>query len=169
MTTPQETTNIAPLYELAGNYAFLADLDTEGDFTEALDQLGADFASKATAIMKIATVLDGQAQNFLAEVERISHKAEAMQNRSKWLKDYLRRCMEAATIDKLEAGTWTLALQNSPPKCEIVEPGLVPEQFRIEVPATWKTDARAIIAAWKDTGEQIPGATVTVGKHLRVR
>ena len=169
MMTTQETPKIAPLYELAGNYAFLADLDTEGDFTEALDQLGADFASKATAIMKIATVLDGQAQNFLAEVERISHKAEAMQNRSKWLKDYLRRCMEAATIDKLEAGTWTLALQNSPPKCEVEDESLIPDDFKRVVPAVMKVSAQEIIRHWKDTGEQVPGATVTVGKHLRVR
>lgn len=167
MTTVTES-KLPTLYNLAEQYAFLLDLDMEG-FEEAVAQLGGELTAKSGAILMVIRTLEGRVKDFKAEEERLEARRKAMANRIAGLKEYIKVSLQVAGLKSIDVGTFSATVQDSPPSCEVVDADAIPAKFRVKVPATWKTDAKAIIAAFKASGEQVRGAFVKSGTHLVIR
>ena len=157
------------LYELSGAWQLLENLEADtGDFGKALEEIQEAFSQKAENIAKLVRNLEAEADAYKAEADRLNAAGTARRNKAASLKDYLRRNMEELDIDRLEAGLFKLALQDSPPACEIINEEEVPEDYR-ELYTMWRYHRKAIMEHFKATEEQLPGTLVTQSKHLRIR
>jgi len=84
------------------------------------------------------------------------------------LKGYIKAQLEAIGVQKLKAGTFTLALQNNPPSVVIHDPTLIPAAYLTIIPQTTQVDKKAIAAAIK-AGKEVAGATISQGTRLAIR
>jgi hypothetical protein len=137
-------------------------------FGENLEQVPLS-TDKIDNLVKTIRVLEARAAGYEAEVKRMVDAHKALLNRAKWIKDYLKFMLEASGAIAFEGKLFKIALQNSPPSCEVVDPEIVLKAGFAEEVRTVKVDRVSIIKYWKETGQQIAGSIVSAGKHLRIR
>lgn len=105
--------------------------------------------------------LEAQSELCRAEEKRIAgrrHVFEALQER---LESYAIRTMEDLGVKKLEGNTSVLRLHGKPPSVLITDTAEIPARFIIEE-IVRNPDKKAIKAAI-DAGEDVPGATLSLG------
>ncbi len=158
------------LYELTEQYRRLADWsdETGEDLSQYLDALEGDIASKAEGICKVLAGWQAEQAAYDAEAKRLSERSSTLQGQVYALKVYLQQNMEAAGLDRLKAGVFSVWLQNSPYSCEVHDVDQVPEQFKERV-VTWKIDRKGIIDHFRATGQMLVGTTISLSRHLRIR
>ena len=152
------------LYELTEVYRQLKE---EEDFEVALGQIEDAFEAKAENVAKVIQELEAEAKAYEDEISRMAGVKAARENRVKSLKGYLQANMEAAGIEKIKGSVLSVALQNSPPSCEIVDESLVPDAFK-EERTTIYVNRKDILDEWK-AGHEVPGTALTQSKHIRIR
>ena len=160
------------LYELTDAYAMLleADADSSGEgFGEALAQLGGEIAAKGESLAKIIRTLEAESDALKGEIDRLGDKKAARDAQVRRVRDYLKDNMEAAGLRRIDGTILSVALQDSPPSCTVLDAAEVPLAYQEVVPATMKILGKAIIDHWKATGEQVAGALVRQTTHIRIR
>ncbi len=155
------------LYELTEAYRRIQDAEDDS-FEAALADLQDAIDVKADGVARIIRSLEGEAEVFEAKAKRLSEKARARANRADGLKAYLLANLEAVGLKQVKGSLFTVAIQDSPPRLNVIEMDAIPDSWRVYPPSTWRPDARAIIQLWRD-GQVVPGTEVVVGKHLRIR
>jgi len=153
------------LYELTTEMLEL--MDSEDCEETALAKVFGDIEAKAQSICQFTKTLEGDIAAFKAEEERISARRKAMENTLKKVRDYVLENMERLEIDTLKAGTFTVALQNSPPAVEIEDETLIPAKYYDIIPQSLKLDKNKLKEDLKN-GE-IPGCHLKKSKHIRIR
>ncbi|MEM5769208.1 MAG: siphovirus Gp157 family protein, partial [Bacillota bacterium] len=68
-------------------------------------------------------------------------------------------------IDKVKTPAFTVSLQKSPAAVQISDSTMIPAEFTI---VKYDLDKKRIGEALK-AGQEIPGAMLTQGRHLRIR
>lgn len=163
------------LYVLAGEYQQLAerlssmDLDatTVADTIEA-SGLTEAIADKAMGIEMVARTIEMHTPAIDAEIERLTKLKKQRQAAASGLRDYLKKHMIAAQIEKIDGPLFKIKLQNNPAAVDIFEPGLVPAEFMTQpAPPPPAPDKKAIAGAIK-AGIEVPGARLTQGQRLVV-
>jgi hypothetical protein len=154
------------LYEIAPEFAALVEQDelTDQDM-ERLDELGHAIEVKADNIAALNDNMTVFIEMCKSEEKRIADKRRAVENRIKWMKQYLKNCMETAGVMEVEVGTRKIALQKNPPKMIIEEEGQIPSNFFNLIPEQWELDKKMLKDALKK--ESIPGARLE--QELSVR
>ncbi len=156
------------LYELADHYILLSDLDDAEAFKAVIDSLEDAIDDKADNLAKLISAWDAAAKAYKDEADRLSQAVKSRKSKIEWAKIYLKENMEK--LGKIKVGRFfSVFLQASPASCEIVDEAAIPMQFKKIVPEVLVVDKAAIIEHWAQTGEQIPGALVAKGKHIRIR
>ena len=155
------------LYELAGQYRVADEAETTEEAIEAIEAVYGDITIKAQNICKLLRSLEGEAMAFASEITRLQERRQAIENKAAGLKEYMRTGMLMAGIEKLKAGTFSLALQKSPLSCAVLDQAAIPEEYRRIVVET-KIDRKAILDDVKQ-GVVVPGVEITQGVHLRIR
>lgn len=161
------------LYDLSESYANIQNLlDAEGTDQEslkmALSVIETEIQAKAQNVAHIIRQMDADAEAIKAEEKRLADRKRAIENRIRWLKDYLKDQMEMTNTDKIKTATMTISIQNNPPSVSIVDDKAIPAKFLTIIPEQYVPDKKAISAAIKG-GEDVPGAELTQGKSLRIR
>ena len=160
------------LYDLAADYAKVKELleneDIEPEIMQdTLESIEGAMEVKAKNIAILVQGLGSDASIIKAEEQRLAQRRKAIENKQKWLKDYLKSQMEYAGIDRFKTPTHTIALQNNPPALHITDEKKIPAEYQVLVPERWEIDKKAVKDALKD-GE-VPGAELVVGRSLRIR
>lgn len=156
------------LYELADHYILLSDLDDADAFKAVIDSLEDAIDDKADNLAKLIAAWEAGAKAYKDEADRLSKARKSRENKVEWAKAYLKETMEK--LSKTKVGRFfSVSLQASPASCEVVDEAAVPMQFKKIVPQVLVVDKAAIIDHWTQTGEQVPGAMVARGKHIRIR
>ena len=75
-------------------------------------------------------------------------RRKALENRVKWMKEYLKGNMERTGISKIECPYFKLSIQNNPPAVNIIDEDAIPLEFKEQV-ISWKIDKTAIKEAIK--------------------
>ena len=109
-----------------------------------------------------------------SEINRIDTKHKAAKKRRESFMSCIFQAMQDNGRNLIEGGTSKLRIQKSPAFVTykndktLEHPDLfLPKEFVVEVPASYKPDGKAILAALKD-GKQVEGAELKQNKHLRI-
>jgi len=166
--------NNLSLYELSSTYLKALDdlTDPELDLplevvNDTLEALGDEMETKAINVTKFMRNMEATA-NAIKEAEtQMAKRRKALENRIKWMKDYLKGSMEHTGITKIECPYFKLSIQKNPASVSITNEESIPGQFKEQV-ISWKIDKTAIKNAIK-SGETIPGANLINGTRLAIR
>jgi len=108
-----------------------------------------------------------------ADIERLkawsddlTAKRKAKQRQREAMLERLHVAMDILGVDRIEGEASAFVLQNSTPKVDIEDADSLSAEFVDIVPATSKPNKAAIAKALK-RGEDIPGATLIRGRHVR--
>ena len=166
--------NNLTLYEISHDYLQALDVftDPEADIPleaamDTLEGIEGQLQEKAVNVAKFMQNLDATAKSIREAEQQMAHRRKSIENRARWIKDYLKTNMEAAGISKIESPWFRLAIQKNPEAVEIVDEASVPDDFKTEV-VTVKIDKTAIKQAIRGGGE-VPGATLIQGTRLAIR
>jgi hypothetical protein len=159
----------------------LEDPDADPAEVEAeLDRLVGDITAKAYGVAVVLQSLDKLAEWQRAEGKRLSEKAKATESHAERLKAYVLQCMKTIGTDRIDTGTFTLAVRANPPHVDILnEPVLtrveayetmpeIPPEF-VRLITLYKVSKRDVLDAVKRTGEIPQGIEVSRGERLDVR
>lgn len=167
-------TSIA-LYQLTDQYQALMhqldglDLDAQtiADTIEASGLTDA-LQDKAQGIEMVARAATQYVPAIDAEIARLQALKAARERIAQGLRDYLKRNMEEAQIEKIECPFFKITIAKNPPSVEIFDPLSIPLFYLVTPePKPAAPDKTAIAAAIK-AGEEIPGARLVQGTRLKI-
>lgn len=167
-----------PLYELAAAYRQFLEIafdsaDEGGVIPDeavivlkgAEGELKDKLAGCCQARAELTILRDG----YAAEEKRIAGRRKALERQVDWLENYMREAMqtvgETTDSDPIEAGTFKLKLVRNPPKLEIFDPNLIPEDY--DALPERKINNESVKKALKE-GVQVPGAQIVQGIRLKI-
>jgi len=161
------------LYELTEGYKALWNLvdDNDSDLSmieTALQTVEGAIEVKANNIIIFLKSLDADAKAIKEEEVRLATRRKAIENKHSSIKQYLQAQMELAGIEKLKGAISTLSIQNNPPSVQILDIDSIPGKYLTLIPEQYVPDKKRISEALKQ-GEDIPGASLSVGRSLRIR
>jgi len=157
------------MYDIAAEVAeILGEEEWTEETEQKLESLGMALELKAKNIVGFCADLESFSAAAKAEEGRIAARRKAAEARIDSLKAYVKRCMEMAERDELQAGTHVLKLQKNPPAVVVDDESAIPARFFEIIPATTRLDKKAVAAAIK-AGEAVEGAHLASGISLRVK
>jgi hypothetical protein len=164
------------LYVMADEYAALMhrldvldmDAQTIADTIEA-SGLVDDIQTKAQGIEMVAREATKYVTLIDMEIDRLKELKASRERVGQGLRDYLKRCMESAGIEKIECPLFKVAIQKNPPAVDIFDPLSIPADYMTDPkpvpPAPDKTRIKEAIKA----GKEIPGARLTQSTRLAIK
>ncbi len=166
--------NNLSLYQLSDNYLEAMDFLTDPEvdlpieaINDTLEALGGELEDKAVNVTKFLRNMEAVADAIKAAEESMAKRRKALENRVKWMKDYLKGNMEHTGISKIECPFFKLSIQKNPAAVNILDEAAIPEQFKEQV-VSWKINKTAIKDAIK-SGETVKGAELTTGTRLVIK
>lgn len=168
---------MAKLYELSDMNrtawedieAALDDPEIDWDAAEAeLKQIEQEFDGKVENCAKLIVGMNGESASITAEIERLTARRRALDNKVRHFKEYVKNEMLYSGRNRVKTDLFTIAVQNSPASLKVFNEAAIPPEYFTLIPETTKLDTAAVKAALKD-GRQIPGAELFVDTHLRIR
>lgn len=163
------------LYAITGEYAQLMhrldslDLDAQA-IADTIEASGLTEAlqDKAQGVEIVARMAVQHVPAIDAEIARLQALKKAREAVADGLRDYIKRCMEAAGIEKIECPLFKITIAKNPPAVEVIDPLSIPAQFMaVPEPKPPAPDKKAIAAAIK-AGQDVPGARLTQSTRLKV-
>ena len=157
------------LYKLTEDFEKLMELEGDEDVVNALVQIVAgEIEQKAESVCKFVKILETTAVQFKAEEQRIAAARKALENRAEHVRDYMKQALLNANIDKVQAGTFKVAVSLSPGSVSIDDLAAIPAKFLTVIPEQYVPDKAAIKAAIKADPASVPGAHIEAGYMLRI-
>lgn len=131
------------------------DDDVKANVAQAISQ-------KLRGYQRFFSFCEGQAEECKREIARLQTRKKTVEGAKDRLRKYLARAMNGHGIKRLDAGTVVFTLM--PPKASVlvVDAEQVPYQYK-EERIVCDIDSSAIRRAL-EAGEDVPGATLTVGE-----
>ena len=164
------------LYELAEEYRLLAeqledmenlDQQTIIDTLEGSTQL-MDIEEKTAAIIRMVKNWESEIPAYEEEIKRLTESKKVIDNRVKSVKAYLKGCLEAAGLGKVNIGVFTARLQNNSRGSVIIDdPSIIPAKYLDIIPQQEIPNNDRLYQDL-NIGLKVPGARYEVGKHLRI-
>lgn len=163
------------LYELTSDYIQLYEMleagaetpEDEEAIIAAIEETGQNIADKADAYARMIKNLSAGAEACRAEEKRLSARRRAMENGVERLKANMLLTMQTLGADKLKTSIGTWSVQKNPFSCEVLDASKVPARFLTYQEPT--VDKKAILAAFKETGEVFDGISISQGVSVRFR
>ena len=169
-------TSIA-LYQITGEYQALMhqldglDLDAQtiADTIEASGLTDA-LQDKAQGIEMVARAATQYVPALDAEIARLQALKAARERIAQGLRDYLKKNMEAAGIERIECPYFKITIAKNPPSVDIFDPLSLPAGYMVtpepKLPVA-APDKKAIASAIK-AGFDVPGARIVQNTRLKV-
>lgn len=161
------------LYKLSTELQKINDelIENEGEMSTSLeirlDETSLSFKEKSESIAKWTIDLNGDVAAINAEIERLQTKKRVTENLRKRLMEYIKGCMVAADVKKIESPTMTIRIQNNPASVEVLNETDIPSKY-IKIKQITEIDKSGMLIALK-AGEEIPGAKLIKDRnHLRI-
>ncbi len=162
------------LYQLSSTYLEALDNLTDPDMdlpieaiTDTLEGLSGELEEKAVNVTKFMRNMEATAKAIKEAEADMAKRRKSLENRIKWMKDYLKGSMEHTGITKIECPYFKLSIQKNPASVVINDEKAIPDQFKEQV-ISWKIDKTAIKNTLK-TGETVTGAVLVNGTRLAIR
>lgn len=158
------------LYEMSKAAQELYELLEAGEIdeqtvTDTMEGIGA--SEKLESYVYVQKQLEAEITAYKAEIERMTNTVRSLENHVKRLKTAQIEFMQATGQKTANAGLFKLSLRRTT-SCEIMDEGLIPVEYMVEVPAELKADKKLILAALRE-GKKVAGASLKTGCALIVK
>jgi hypothetical protein len=145
--------------------------DSAGEITEEIqariDAVEQGTGRKIDAIGTLRAESKARQAAYREEVERLRRMVAAEERKQEWQDAYVRRCLEAAGVEKFKGDRFTARVQrNGTPSVKAtVEPLSLPEEFQV-----WTVEAnkKAALEHYREHGVAPECFTIDVGTHVRI-
>lgn len=155
------------LYELSLAFQEVQNMELDpGVMQDTLDSIGGTFENKAENMAKLIRNLESDRLAYKEEEDRLKTKRQAVENKLKWLKTYLRDCMKLTGKTKFKSGMFNFSIQKNPVSVNITNKKILPEDYLIPQPP--KVNNTTLKKALKD-GIEVPGAELKQTEGVRIR
>ena len=155
------------LYELSLSFQEVQNMDLDPEvMKDTLDSIGGTFENKAENMAKLIRNLESDRLAYKEEEDRLKTKRQAVENKLKWLKTYLRDCMKLTGKTKFKSGMFNFSIQKNPVSVNITNKKILPEDYLIPQPP--KVNNTTLKKALKD-GIEVPGAELKQTEGVRIR
>ncbi|CAK0776805.1 Virus Gp157 [Gammaproteobacteria bacterium] len=162
------------LYEIAAAYQQALDFLTNPEVdippeavNDTIEALEGDFDQKAVNIAAFARQMEIEAEAIKAAEDAMDKRRRALENRAKWLREYVKYGMESIGRKKVTSAWFVLSIQKNPASLDVFDGDMIPAEYLHEV-----TEVRMDRAAIKNAlaaGLNIPGAKLIQGTRLVIR
>lgn len=163
---------MAKIYELADCYNELLTMLEEDEispeaFKDTMDCVEGELSLKYDNICKFIRNLNSDVEGYKVELDKISKKKKALENKISWLKDYMLSNMQKMGREKIKTELFTVAVQkNGVPKL-IVDDKIVPKKYFKKVVTITRDDS--LIRESLAEGKKVRGCELVVGYQLRIK
>ncbi|CAI8981679.1 siphovirus Gp157 family protein [Methylocaldum szegediense] len=162
------------LYEIERKYLEALDVFTDPDadippetVADTLEAIEGEFERKAVNVAAFARQMEAEAEAIKQAEEKMAKRRKALENRARWLRDYLKTGMEVMGMKKIPSPWFVLSVQKNPPAVDIFDEAAVPDEFK-ETEILVRIDKAAIKEAI-NAGREVPGARMVNGTRLSIR
>lgn len=164
---------MASIYELTGAFNALWNLMEEGTIDdevlqEVFDNTAEELSVKLEGYCKFIRNLESDIAGLKAEEKRLAEKRRVMENTVERAKFAMQTAMNTAGEKKIPCGSFTVSVQNNPPKCVLdVSVADIPSKYLIPQEPT--VDKKLLLDDLKASEEAVPYAHIEQGESLRIR
>ena len=149
------------LYECVAEYRTqldaLAELDLDAQtYADTLESMGGELQDKLRAVIAYSLDLEIEATGAAAASKRMKERADSLDSRVKWLRDYALRSMEATGMNEVSTDEWAAKVAKKPASVVIAEGAEIPTAYQRTIPAKYEPDKAALKAAVIDTNASTP-------------
>lgn len=162
------------LYNLTGEYLQasekLADLELPDEVVnDTLEGLRFPIEQKAINVAMFAQNLEANAAAIKEAEGRMAARREAIENRAKRIREYLKYNMETSGISKIESPYFKISIQDNPPSVVIDSESQIPSEYmRTPTPPPPAPDKKLIGDALK-AGKEFSWAHLNRTKRLVIK
>ena len=160
------------LYQIVSEYRqqldALAELDIDAQtYADTLDGMQGELQDKLRAVIAYSIDLEIEATGAAAASKRMKERAESIENRVKWLREYALTAMEATGVAEVSTDEWAAKVAKKPPSVVIAEGAELPAEY---IRTTVKTEPdKAALKAALVAGKVVPGVSLVAGHRLALR
>ena len=166
---------MAKLYELQSTFNQVMDLIDDPDanlevLESVLQEIEGEFDQKIEGCVMMVKNMEAETVGIKAEIDRLSARKKALDNRIDGLKGYMLMQMTLLAKDKIKTpdGLFTVARQKSPASVVVHNANEITDKFFVIIPEQKQIDKLNIKDALVG-GEEVPGCELQQGYHLRIR
>ena len=154
------------LYDIKNKFVELALRDdlTEEETQELATILSNELTNKSMNIIGFVKNVEGNLDVLDAEIKRLQELKKATNNKLDKFKQYVEKNMLELGIEEMTTPIGKLSFRKSPASVEIIDESLVPEEY-IKIKTETSVDKKAILDAFKETGEIINGTRIVTDKR----
>ena len=155
------------LYEIADQYKKIQELADSDDenmlvaIADTMEGIEADFQEKAQAVVSTAFNLESGIDAIDAQIKRLQQMKKTIQDKTEWMRNYLKRNMETSGITKISCPLFTITLSAPSKVVQIDDEAALPDDY-VRVKTEVAPDKVKIAKDLKD-GVDIPGASLVDG------
>jgi hypothetical protein len=161
------------LYDIQTQYQTILDQFEDVETPEQIDALTEELSAiqdaleiKAEAYCVIYRTLTANAEAFKAEEDRLKQRRQYAEAAAERVKRGLEFTMLSLGVRKLEAGTFTPAIQKNAPSVDVQNEDAIPDKYLI--PQAPKIDKRLILIDLK-AGAVIEGCEIKQTESIRIK
>ncbi len=162
------------LYDISNDYLQALDCFTDPDndlpqdaVNDTLEGIEGQLQDKAINIAKYLRNLESTAKAIKEAEQQMNTRRKTMENRARWLKDYLKTNMEKAGISRIDSPWFNLSVQRNPEAVEVFDENRIPDKFKEEqfVVRVDKNRIKKVL----QSGIEVPGACLSQSTRLAIR
>lgn len=151
------------LYEISESLRGLASVDAEDEgmalaIRDTMEAVQGEFDEKAKAVASVILNMDSDADAIQSEIDRLTARKKAIQNRQEGIRNYLRENMEACGISKITHPLFSITLAKGREIAVIDDPGALPDDL-VYVKTEVRPEKAEILKLLKE-GVEVPGAHI---------
>lgn len=151
----QEMNEVVAGYE-AGHY-------DDQTFADTMEMLGYDFEKVAEDTIAIYKNINAEIQAVKSEEDKLKRRRERLNLRAYQLREYILDGMQKLDLRKV-GQLHQASLRSTPPKVEIEDDTLIPQEYMVIKSELSKTAIKKAI----EDGRPVPGARLTTGYTIKV-
>lgn len=168
------TTNLPSLYILTGEYVAAAERMAELDLPEevvrdTLEGLAGDLETKSTNVAMIIRNFEATVEAMDVAQAQMTVRKNVYKNKIERMKDYLHSNMVRAGISNIECPQFALSIRKNPPRVEITQPELIPDEYMRMPPVPMPEPDKAAIKKALQAGTEVPGCGLKTSTSLQIK
>jgi len=159
---------MANLYELMGDYAALQDAIDAGASDEeigaliaTMDDAKGTLKTKVDNVCRVLRNIAGKVTAVKNEEKRLGARRKALENNKERLRSWVRESMDVLDVPKIKTDLNNVTLGDAGDTVTILDINKVPDEYKTKQDP--KPLKKAILKAYEDDGEIIPGTDIVKG------